>query len=445
MASLLSFDVNAQVKEKMIIESTHSARSTLLRLKTSTTVATSYTSAFQSFPSKERKNVFSKLQTLKPKEFAQEPLSTLGSSLRASPNTPVVTPMLTTDDSEFTVASSDTEQKTVSNVTETFGMFSLVSKAYILKAVTGSLKSATGKEDTTTGRAVKTRSFKPTATKEGLLQTTSAVHEAKQWCGPCEHRVTRKRAYCSSDMVVHVQVISEEIDDPSLDRKYRVKVIRPFKISSDVSEVRTVWIRNDSCQCHLLIPEKRYLLMGQLTMHEGSTKTINGIELGRDSYVEEWRESMIRRILEIKKRGCLRIPTSQTPKVAITPPSEGKCPPCRISKKRNRNYCQSDFVIKARVIASSFDSISRERTYVVKIITVYRSLVKIRKRQEIHVQNDDCHCPYLLRGQLYVIMGTAERISRTEVRLMIPPRPFVRLWDSNMRTKYRSLSGICDK
>ena len=123
--------------------------------------------------------------------------------------------------------------------------------------------------------------------------------------------------------VVHVQVISEEIDDPSLDRKYRVKVIRPFKISSDVSEVRTVWIRNDSCQCHLLIPEKRYLLMGQLTMHEGSTKTINGIELGRDSYVEEWRESMIRRILEIKKRGCLRIPTSQTPKVAITPPSEG--------------------------------------------------------------------------------------------------------------------------
>ena len=244
MASLLSFDVNAQVKEEMVIESTRSARSTLLRLKTSTTVATSYTSAFQSFPSKEGKNVFSKVQTLKPKEFAQEPLSTLGSSLRASPNTPVVTPMLTTDDSEFTVASSDTEQKTVSNVTETFGMFSFVSKAYILKAVTGSLKSATGKEGTITSRAVKTRSFKPTATKEGLLQTTSTVHEAKrksylcaicettrlfftgflfllktptdyflfttvphylssaftEWCGPCEHRVTRKRAYCSSDM-----------------------------------------------------------------------------------------------------------------------------------------------------------------------------------------------------------------------------------------------------
>ena len=102
-------------------------------------------------------------------------------------------------------------------------------------------------------------------------------------------------------------------------------------------------------------------------------------------------------------------------------------------------------VIKARVIASSFDSISRERTYVVKIITVYRSLVKIRKRQEIHVQNDDCHCPYLSRGQLYVIMGAVERISRTEVRLMIPTRPYVRIWDSNMHTKYRSLSGICDK
>ena len=39
--------------------------------------------------------------------------------------------------------------------------------------------------------------------------------------------------------------------------------------------------------------------MGQLTMRSGSTKKI--AEISQDSYVEEWRGSMMRRIPEWKK------------------------------------------------------------------------------------------------------------------------------------------------
>ena len=44
--------------------------------------------------------------------------------------------------------------------------------------------------------------------------------------------------------------------------------------------------------------------MGQLTKRVGSSKTI--AEISRESYVEEWRESMVRRMPVLKKRCPLR-------------------------------------------------------------------------------------------------------------------------------------------
>ena len=51
--------------------------------------------------------------------------------------------------------------------------------------------------------------------------------------------------------------------------------------------------------------------MGQLTMRVGSTKTI--AEISRDSYVEEWRGSMMRRIPKLKKRCLLMLTEMRTP------------------------------------------------------------------------------------------------------------------------------------
>lgn len=94
---------------------------------------------------------------------------------------------------------------------------------------------------------------------------------------------------------------------------------------------------------------------------------------------------------------------------------------------------------------STFNRFSGERLYIVKVKTVYRSSVNIKKRQEVYVLNDYCNCPNLLRGRQYVIMGKMNKIMSNEIRLLIPPRPYVKVWNSHMATRYRSISGICNK
>lgn len=107
-------------------------------------------------------------------------------------------------------------------------------------------------------------------------------------------------------------------------------------------------------------------------------------------------------------------------------------------------FSLSPLVIRARIVTSSFNNISQERKYLVKVKTVFRSLVEIKERQEIFVVNDYCHCPILLPHEQYIIMGTAEQISVTEFRLLIPPRPFVRIWNFNMEVKFKAIGDICD-
>ena len=107
-------------------------------------------------------------------------------------------------------------------------------------------------------------------------------------------------------------------------------------------------------------------------------------------------------------------------------------------------FSLSPLVIRARIVKSSFNDISQERKYLVKVKTVFRSLVEIKERQEIFVVNDYCQCPILLPHKQYIIMGTAEQISVTEFRLLIPPRPFVRIWNLNMEVKFKAIGDICD-
>lgn len=103
-------------------------------------------------------------------------------------------------------------------------------------------------------------------------------------------------------------------------------------------------------------------------------------------------------------------------------------------------------VIRARILKSSFNGTTQERKHLVRIIRVFRSrrVVQLKERQKIfvHVVNDYCQCPNLSLRKQYVIMGTVEQISITEFRLLIPPRPFVRLWNSNMEARFQSI--ICD-
>lgn len=101
-------------------------------------------------------------------------------------------------------------------------------------------------------------------------------------------------------------------------------------------------------------------------------------------------------------------------------------------------------VIRARILKSSFNESTQERKFLVKVIKVFKSVVKLKERQEIFVVNDYCKCPDLSLQKQYVIMGTAEQITVSEVRLLIPPRPFVKMWNSLMQSRYQAIGDICD-
>lgn len=100
--------------------------------------------------------------------------------------------------------------------------------------------------------------------------------------------------------VVHVRILTEAIDEYSHDTKYRVQLIHIFKLTRGVTTIGTVWILNNSCRCPLLLPGKQYLLMGSLSF--SAAKTEPKAEINRQSSVEEWRGSMIRRLPQLHKR-----------------------------------------------------------------------------------------------------------------------------------------------
>ena len=118
--------------------------------------------------------------------------------------------------------------------------------------------------------------------------------------------------------VVHVKIVSEAINELSLDTSYRVRVIHVFKMSSSLATFRSIWILSNLCHCPLLLPGKQYLLMGQMSTRVGSTKII--AEISRESYVEEWKRSMKRRMPELGKKRCPVMKTTQMSTLVRTEP-----------------------------------------------------------------------------------------------------------------------------
>ena len=110
--------------------------------------------------------------------------------------------------------------------------------------------------------------------------------------------------------VIHVKILSEAINEFNHDSNYRIRLIHTFKLTSGVTTVRSVWILGNQCHCPLFLPGKQYLLMGQLGMRAGSSEPI--AEINRQSYVELWKASMIRRLPALKKRCPLKTTQSST-------------------------------------------------------------------------------------------------------------------------------------
>lgn len=111
-------------------------------------------------------------------------------------------------------------------------------------------------------------------------------------------------------VVIHVKILSEVINEFNHDANYRVRLIHTFKMTSGETTVRSIWILGNQCRCPLLLPGKQYLLMGRLGIRAGSSEPI--AEINRQSYVEVWRGSMIRRLPALEKRCPLKTTQSST-------------------------------------------------------------------------------------------------------------------------------------
>lgn len=120
----------------------------------------------------------------------------------------------------------------------------------------------------------------------------------------------------NSFAVIHVKILSEAVNEFNHDSNYRVRLIHTFKLTSRVTTVRSMWILGNQCRCPLLLPGKQYLLMGRLGVRAGSSEPI--AEINRQSYVEVWKSSMIRRLPALKERCPLRTTQSSALEIETT-------------------------------------------------------------------------------------------------------------------------------
>ncbi|KAM3876841.1 ADAMTS-like protein 5 [Diretmus argenteus] len=106
----------------------------------------------------------------------------------------------------------------------------------------------------------------------------------------------------------------------------------------------------------------------------------------------------------------------------------GKCRRVRGRGERQRQYCQKDFVFRAKVIGKLYRG--EETRYDVQIIHTYRNRFRLEHREFLWVPNV-CDCPYLEKGRQYVLMvrrhinyeHTLNRILMEEGSYVVPYRP----------------------
>ncbi|XP_071370038.1 ADAMTS-like protein 5, partial [Centroberyx affinis] len=106
----------------------------------------------------------------------------------------------------------------------------------------------------------------------------------------------------------------------------------------------------------------------------------------------------------------------------------GKCRRARGRGERQRQYCQKDFVFRAKVVGKLYRG--EETRYDVQIIHTYRNRFRLEHREFLWVPNV-CDCPRLEQGRQYVLMvrrhinyeHTLNRILLEESSYVVPYKP----------------------
>ncbi|XP_015198727.1 ADAMTS-like protein 5 [Lepisosteus oculatus] len=119
----------------------------------------------------------------------------------------------------------------------------------------------------------------------------------------------------------------------------------------------------------------------------------------------------------------------------------GKCRRVRGRGERQRQYCQKDFVFRAKVMGKQYRG--QETRYDVQIIHTYRNRFRLEHREFLWVP-DVCDCPLLEEGRQYVLMARRHvNFERTLNRILLEPDSYAHVYHPREDRLLRPLEQQC--
>ncbi|KAM3938877.1 ADAMTS-like protein 5 isoform 2-T2 [Leptodactylus fuscus] len=118
-----------------------------------------------------------------------------------------------------------------------------------------------------------------------------------------------------------------------------------------------------------------------------------------------------------------------------------KCLQFKGRSQRRKHYCQSDFVIRGKVLSQKI--IGQETRYDIHIEHVYKSKFPLVQREYIWASNK-CDCPKLQDHKEYILMPSRHmNYERTLNRIMLTNNTYVRRWSQHEDYQMEQLNRWC--
>ncbi|KAL4613252.1 ADAMTS-like protein 5 isoform X2 [Arapaima gigas] len=119
----------------------------------------------------------------------------------------------------------------------------------------------------------------------------------------------------------------------------------------------------------------------------------------------------------------------------------GKCRRVRGHGERKKQYCQKDFVFRAKVLGKLYRG--EETRYDVQIIHTYRNRFRLEHREFLWVPNV-CDCPSMVEGRQYVFMARRHiNYEHTLNRILLEEDSYVQPYRPREDSLLRPLEQLC--
>ncbi|XP_040179488.1 ADAMTS-like protein 5 isoform X1 [Rana temporaria] len=119
----------------------------------------------------------------------------------------------------------------------------------------------------------------------------------------------------------------------------------------------------------------------------------------------------------------------------------GKCVPFKRKSQRKKHYCQSDFVIRVKILGRR--KMGLETRYDINVKHVFKNKFPLVHREYIWVSNQ-CDCPKLEDNQEYIMMPSRHvNHERTLNRILLSPNSYIRPWSQQEDQQMQRLNRLC--